>query len=88
MKEVKALLFDLGGVVIEIDFDRVLKRWEPISKLSFTELKATFHFDAAYMRHERGEIEAAEYFAHLRDFFETRRQRPRNSRRLERSLRR
>ena len=48
MKEVKALLFDLGGVVIEIDFDRVLKRWEPISKLSFTELKATFHFDAAY----------------------------------------
>ena len=68
MKEVKALLFDLGGVVIEIDFDRVLKRWEPISKLSFTELKATFHFDTAYERHERGEIEAAEYFAHLRDF--------------------
>ena len=68
MKEVKALLFDLGGVVIEIDFDRVLKRWEPISKLSFTELKATFHFDAAYEQHERGEIEAAEYFAHLRDF--------------------
>ena len=30
MKEVKALLFDLGGVVIEIDFDRVLQRWEPI----------------------------------------------------------
>ena len=70
MKEVKALLFDLGGVVIEIDFDRVLKRWEPISKLSFTELKATFHFDTAYERHERGEIEAAEYFAHLRDFLQ------------------
>ena len=70
MKEVKALLFDLGGVVIEIDFDRVLKRWEPISKLSFTELKATFHFDTAYERHERGEIEAPEYFAHLRDFLQ------------------
>ncbi len=70
MKEVQALLFDLGGVVIEIDFDRVLKRWEPISKLSFTELKATFHFDTAYERHERGEIEAAEYFAHLRDFLQ------------------
>ena len=70
MKEGQALLFDLGGVVIEIDFDRVLKRWEPISKLSFTELKATFHFDTAYERHERGEIEAAEYFAHLRDFLQ------------------
>ena len=70
MKEVNALMFDLGGVVIEIDFARVLKRWEPISKLSFTELKATFHFDTAYERHERGEIEAAEYFAHLRDFLQ------------------
>ncbi len=65
---VEALLFDLGGVVIEIDFDRVLRRWETISAFSFTELKSTFHFDTAYQRHERGEIDGAEYFAHLRDF--------------------
>ena len=56
---VEALLFDLGGVVIEIDFDRVLRRWETISALSFAELKSTFHFDAAYERHERGEIAGA-----------------------------
>ena len=64
---VVALLFDLGGVVIEIDFDRVLRRWETISALSFAELKSTFHFDTAYQRHERGEIDRAEYFAYLRD---------------------
>ena len=65
---VEALLFDLGGVVIEIDFDRVLRRWETISALSLAELKSTFHFDTAYQRHERGEIDGAEYFVHLRDF--------------------
>ena len=54
MSGVRALLFDLGGVVIEIDFDRVLKRWEGMSALSFDELKAKFHFDAAYEQHERG----------------------------------
>ena len=67
MSGIRALLFDLGGVVIEIDFDRVLKRWEGISALSFDELKAKFHFDAAYEQHERGEIDATRYFAHLRD---------------------
>ena len=64
---VEALLFDLGGVVIEIDFDRVLWRWETISALSFAELKSTFHFDTAYQRHERGEIDGADYFAYLRN---------------------
>ena len=66
MNAVKALLFDLGGVVINIDFDRVLKHWATISALSFAELKSTFHFDIAYQRHERGELDAAEYFDHLR----------------------
>lgn len=66
MAKVEALLFDLGGVVIEIDFDRVLQHWQNFSALSFAELKSTFRFDSAYEQHERGEIKAAEYFAHLR----------------------
>ena len=70
MSEIRALLFDLGGVVIEIDFDRVLKRWEGISALSFDELKAKFQFDVAYEQHERGEIDAVAYFAHLRDILQ------------------
>ena len=64
---IKALLFDLGGVVVDIDFNRAFVHWQSISKLSLAELKATFAFDVPYQRHERGEITAAEYFAHLRD---------------------
>ena len=67
MAEVEALLFDLGGVVVEIDFDLVLRNWEPLSSMSFDELKETFWFDEPYQRHERGEIEGAEYFAHIRE---------------------
>ena len=62
---IQALLFDLGGVVMDIDFNRALAHWQPMSRLSLAELKAAFTFDLPYQRHERGEISAAEYFAHL-----------------------
>ena len=62
---IKALLFDLGGVVMEIDFNRAFAHWQPMSRLSLAELKAAFSFDEPYQRHERGEISAADYFAHL-----------------------
>ena len=63
---VEALLFDLGGVVIEIDFDRVFSHWALSSNQSLEIIKSRFAFDSYYERHERGEIDASEYFASLR----------------------
>lgn len=63
---IEALLFDLGGVVIEIDFGRVFQVWQGLSRLSLDDIRRRFKMDAAYRRHERGEIGASEYFAHLR----------------------
>ena len=63
---VDALLFDLGGVVIDIDFGRVLRRWAFDSGGDLDTLRARFSFDPPYERHERGEIDAREYFASLR----------------------
>ncbi len=51
--------------MIDIDFDRVLHALLPISTLTFAELKEAFRFDEAYQRHERGELSASDYFAHL-----------------------
>lgn len=61
----QALLFDLGGVVFDIDFDRVFERWAAISELGFDEIKRAFHFDDAYRRHECGVITVDDYFAHV-----------------------
>jgi putative hydrolase of the HAD superfamily len=61
----QALLFDLGGVLFEIDFDRALAAWASCSSLPRDALKREFGFDLQYQRHERGEIAAAEYFDHL-----------------------
>jgi len=62
----ESLLFDLGGVVIDIDFRRAFRAWQPISSLSVDKIEEKFKFDGEYARHERGEISAAEYFEHLR----------------------
>lgn len=61
----QALLFDLGGVIIDIDFQRAIDVWRRASPLPAEDIQRLFKFDAAYERHERGEIEAADYYAHL-----------------------
>ncbi len=67
---VEALLFDMGGIVIDVDFDRVFHSWESLSRLSFEEIRSRFSMDAAYGQHERGEIDASQYFQHLRTLLE------------------
>lgn len=69
-RQSRALLFDLGGVVIDFDFRRAFRAWQAISGLTFAEIKQAFKFDENYERHERGEITAADYFAHLRSVLE------------------
>jgi len=61
-----ALLFDLGGVVLSIDFARMFARWAYHAGEELDTIRARFSFDTFYARHERGEIEASKYFASLR----------------------
>jgi len=61
-----ALLFDLGRVVIDIDFDRVLECWAAHAGCEPAHLVGRFARDELYERHEKGEISDAEYFACLR----------------------
>ncbi|MBL8305001.1 MAG: HAD family phosphatase [Ideonella sp.] len=61
----QVLLFDLGRVLVDFDFGRALEAWAPHSALSAEALRLAFRHDEAYERHERGELTAAQYFAHL-----------------------
>ena len=61
-----ALLFDLGRVVIDIDFDRAFSRWAGHARCDQKLISERFrHDDTAYKRHERGEIDAEEFFDNL-----------------------
>jgi HAD superfamily hydrolase (TIGR01509 family) len=61
-----ALLFDLGRVVIDIDFTRTLNYWAQHAGCPPADIIARFSTDEAYKRHEVGAIEAEAYFASLR----------------------
>lgn len=62
----EALLFDFGGVIIEIDFDRVFQRWAELAHVPFEQVKSRFTHGEAYQAHERGEIGVSEYFTSVR----------------------
>jgi FMN phosphatase YigB (HAD superfamily) len=61
-----ALLFDLGRVVLDIDFNKTLACWAAHAGCEPAQLVGRFARDDIYHRHERGEISDAEFFAALR----------------------
>lgn len=64
---VRAVLFDIGGVLLDIDFDRALASWARHSRLPPARLRELFERDDPYRRHETGHLDDAGYFAHLRE---------------------
>jgi hypothetical protein len=62
---VEALLFDLGGVALGIDFGRVATTWARGAGRAPDAVAATFEFDEAFRQHERGELDDTACFAHL-----------------------
>ena len=61
-----ALLFDLGHVVLDIDFGKALACWAGHAGCTPADLAARFVREEAYRQHEVGKIEDADYFVSLR----------------------
>ncbi|MCD6078865.1 MAG: haloacid dehalogenase-like hydrolase [Ramlibacter sp.] len=67
---VRAVLFDLGGVILSIDFGRALAAWAPHSRLAPERLQAAFRWDEPFLQHETGKLSNDGYFAHVRQALE------------------
>lgn len=49
-------IFDLGNVIVDIDFNRVLGAWSDFSRVPLATLKQSFTMGEPFHLHERGEI--------------------------------
>ena len=70
MKAADALLFDLGRVVIDIDFARAFACWAGHARCEPHVFEEQFRRDVSHHRHEVGEIDTREYFAGLKAAFD------------------
>ena len=61
----KAILFDLGGVLIDLEPSRVFEHWAKVASVTPSSLAARWKIDDAYKSHEKGELEFVEYTRHL-----------------------
>ncbi len=66
MQAIRTVVFDLGNVLIDVHFERCLSLWSRFSRVSEGKIADRFQLDQMYEMHERGEIDAETYFAHLR----------------------
>ena len=56
-------IFDLGNVIVDIDFNRVLGTWSDLTRIPLATLKQHFTMGEAFHQHERGEISDEDFAA-------------------------
>ncbi|MFK7964921.1 MAG: HAD-IA family hydrolase [Burkholderiaceae bacterium] len=61
------IIFDLGGVIIDIDFSRVFQHWARLTGQDAQQIQQRFAVDDAYRQHERGELTTTQYLDYQRD---------------------
>lgn len=66
MAKPKALLFDIGGVVIEVDLRHSFDHWASRSGADMPGIAARHRRDLVHDQYERGEIATETYMDHLR----------------------
>ena len=67
--KVKNLVFDLGGVIINIDFDKTYRALADLAGLSYEETLARVKKEELFYRFETGRLKESEFLSLVRDTF-------------------
>ena len=64
--DVEAIVFDLGGVLVEVDIRRAWQHWAAAAGRPVETISSRWKQDSAYWAHECGQLADRDFFAHLR----------------------
>jgi glucose-1-phosphatase len=70
MNKYKCIIFDLGNVIVSINFDNAFKQWAEALNEDFGTTKSKFFFDSFYEENEKGNITPEDYYNHVNSFFD------------------
>lgn len=65
-KNIKNIVFDLGGVLIDLDFDRALKAFRKAGFENIEEQLQSFNREGVFMQYEQGNITSEEFRSAIR----------------------
>lgn len=64
-RQINLVVFDLGNVVLQLDFDAPFRTWANCSSVPVAALRERFSIDEAFKEFERGNMSARNYCKHV-----------------------
>ena len=65
MQNIRKIIFDLGGVILDIDFSKTQQAFIDLGITNFAEMYGFTHVDSFFRQHEAGKITDEEFIASL-----------------------
>lgn len=65
MAEIKNIIFDLGGVIINLDYDKTIAEFNKLSKEPFEEIFTQLQQSPVFDQFDKGEISEADFFSEV-----------------------
>ena len=66
MEDIKAVIFDLGGVILDIDYDSTAKAFSRLGVTGFDKMYSQKNANSLFQKLERGKVTETEFYAEFR----------------------
>jgi putative hydrolase of the HAD superfamily len=66
MTQIKNIVFDLGGVLLDIDYQRSVEAFEKLGIEHFEKMFSQYHASELFEKLERGEVSNADFYAAIK----------------------